>query len=216
MYVYNTCSFSSSLKINDMMLSRQNPCELGEQVSLSSHDSRGSSCNRSQIKEAQYSCQAKTTSERWLILAKNLNHALLFCRLQIGVQNPPALLSVLQSLSPPPLTPTGYLSISPWVTNEKFWGLLNTINFHSRAASQPRNLGNCHTLVKFIGDNCPQINNSIYKMPLGGGEEEESCIKICVKILVQRVESFNWVSNNACTHSLAFKKKVLFLMFCFS
>lgn len=95
--------------------------------------------------------------------------------------------------------PQGYLSISPWVTNEKFWGLLSTIHFHSRAASQPRNLDNCHTLVKFMGDNCPQINNSICKMPLGLGWGKNP-----VSSAVYSVKNFNSLLYNAYTLFLKF------------
>lgn len=82
--------------------------------------------------------------------------------------------------------PQCYLSIAPWGTNGKLWGLLSTIHFHSRAASQPRDLGNCHTLVKLTGVNCTQINNFISKMRLGLGKDKNPVLNA-----VYWIENFN-------------------------
>lgn len=168
-----------------MMLLLQNPCELGKKVSSSSHN-QGSCCKDPKLKWL-YSGHAKNTAKWGLVLAKNFN----WCSPVLQASNWCAKsfrssfsLSISQ----------GYLSISPWVTNEKFWGLLSTINFHSRAASQPRNSGNCHTLVKFMGDNCPQINNSICKMLLGVGQGKNS-----VSSAVYSFKDFNSLLYNICT-----------------
>lgn len=84
---------------------------------------------------------------------------------------------------------------------------MSTINFHSRAASQPRNLGNCHTLAKFIGDDCPQINNSICNMLWGVGWDKNPVLNA-----VYRVKNFNSLFHNAFTLFRSFLK-VLFLFF---
>ena len=145
-----------------MMLLLQSSCEFGKKVSLSSSHNQGSRYKDPKLKWLCIAATQKNTAEWGFVLAKNFN----WCSPVLQASNWCAK-SFCSPFSLP--TPQGYFSISPWVTNEKFWGLLSTINFHSRAASQPRNSGNCHTLVKFMGDNCPQINNSICKMLLGVG-----------------------------------------------
>lgn len=86
------------------------------------------------------------------------------------------------------------------------WNILRTIkhiHFHSRAASQPRNLGDCHTLIKLIRDNCTQINNFISKMLLGLGKDKNPVLN-----------AVYWIKNfNSLLHLLVCFLKSSFLLF---
>lgn len=156
---------------------------------LFSFDGQGSSCNGSLKhlrRAATKTNNNKNTSQWWLILAKTPNPKLMPLSFESFKSESKILLLSFPYSSPFLPIPQCYLSIAPWITNEKFWGLLSTIHFHSRAASQPRNLGNCHVLVKLTGVNCTQINNFISKMLLGLGKDKNPILNV-----VYWIENFN-------------------------